>query len=280
MATEKNPFDKIREEITNVVQMPTPEQMLEGAPTFEMEEDGGVTVDFTGVVEMEAEEEIQEWYGDLTDKLEDEEKENIASDVVDNYTSDKESRAEWEAMFEKGFDLLGLKIQESSEPFEGACTAVHPMLIESAVKFQSKAIQELFPPSGPVKTQILGKSTPEREDQANRVQEFMNYQVMHVMEDFDPDLDQRILYVFLHLGASLLCTIIGLIIGALYHVAIIQRLGADPFTFGFFITLTIVVLVALIILISIWPNRWFLWTTQSLFFIALFGLLLPLLASL
>ena len=97
---------------------------------------------------------------------------------------------------------------------------------------------------------------------------------------FDPDLDQRLLYVFLHLGASLLCTIIGLIIGALYHVAIIQRLGADPFAFGFFITLVIVVVVALIILISIWPNRWFLWTSQSLFVITLFGLILPLLASL
>ena len=195
MATEKNPFDKIREEITNVVQMPTPEQMLEGAPTFEMEEDGGVTVDFTGVVEMEAEEEIQEWYGDLTDKLEDEEKENIASDVVDNYTSDKESRAEWEAMFEKGFDLLGLKIQESSEPFEGACTAVHPMLIESAVKFQSKAIQELFPPSGPVKTQILGKSTPEREDQANRVQEFMNYQTTEQMPEYFDEFERMLFHL-------------------------------------------------------------------------------------
>ncbi len=195
MATEKNPFDKIREEITNVVQMPTPEQMLEGAPTFEMEEDGGVTVDFTGVVEMEAEEEIQEWYGDLTDKLEDEEKENIAADVVDNYTSDKESRAEWEAMFEKGFDLLGLKIQESSEPFEGACTAVHPMLIESAVKFQSKAIQELFPPSGPVKAQIIGKSTPEREDQANRVQEFMNYQTTDQMPEYFDEMERMLFHL-------------------------------------------------------------------------------------
>ena len=97
---------------------------------------------------------------------------------------------------------------------------------------------------------------------------------------FDPDLDLRLLYVFLHLGASLLCTIVGLIIGALYHVAIVKRLGADPFAFGFFITLVIVVVVALIILISIWPNRWFLWTTQSLFVITLFGLILPLLASL
>ena len=97
---------------------------------------------------------------------------------------------------------------------------------------------------------------------------------------FDPDLDQRLLYVFLHLGASLLCTIVGLIIGALYYVAIVKRLGADPFAFGFFITLVIVVVVALIILISIWPNRWFLWTSQSLFVVTLFGLILPLLASL
>ena len=195
MATEKNPFERISEEITNVVKMPTPEEMMEGAPTFEMEDDGGVTVDFTGVVEMEAEEEIQEWYGDLTDKLKDEEKENIAADVVDNYTSDKESRAEWEAMFEKGFDLLGLKIQETSEPFEGACTAVHPMLIESAVKFQSKAIQELFPPSGPVKAQIIGKSTPEREDQANRVQEFMNYQTTDQMPEYFDEMERMLFHL-------------------------------------------------------------------------------------
>ena len=195
MATEKNPFERISEEITNVVKMPTPEEMMEGAPTFEMEDDGGVTVDFTGVVEMEAEESIQEWYGDLTDTLEDEDKEVIAADVVDNYTSDKDSRAEWEAMFEKGFDLLGLKIQESSEPFEGACTAVHPMLIESAVKFQSKAIQELFPPSGPVKAQIIGKSTPEREDQANRVQEFMNYQTTDQMPEYFDEMERMLFHL-------------------------------------------------------------------------------------
>tara|TARA_Y100000592_G_scaffold101052_1_gene184978 strand:+ start:1386 stop:3941 length:2556 start_codon:yes stop_codon:yes gene_type:complete len=195
MATEKNPFEKIREEVTNVVQMPTPEEMIEGAPTFEMEDDGGVTVDFTGVVEMEAEESIQEWYGDLTDTVEDEDQETIAADVIDNYTADKESRSEWEAMFEKGFDLLGLKIEETAEPFEGACTAVHPMLIESAVKFQSKAIQELFPPAGPVKTQILGKSTPEREDQANRVQEFMNYQTTEQMPEYFDEFERMLFHL-------------------------------------------------------------------------------------
>ncbi len=193
MATEKNPFEKIREEVTNVVQMPTPE---EGAPTFEMEDDGGITVDFSQTsIEMEAEQSIQEWYGDLTDTVEDEDQETIAADVIDNYTADKESRSEWEAMFEKGFDLLGLKIEETAEPFEGACTAVHPMLIESAVKFQSKAIQELFPPSGPVKAQILGKSTPEREDQANRVQEFMNYQTTEQMPEYFDEFERMLFHL-------------------------------------------------------------------------------------
>ena len=190
MATEKNPFEKIREEVTNVIQMPTSE---EGAPTFEMEDDGGITVDFSQTsIEMEAEQSIQEWYGDLTDTVEEEDQQIIAADVIDNYTADKESRSEWEAMFEKGFDLLGLKIEETAEPFEGACTAVHPMLIESAVKFQSKAIQELFPPAGPVKTQILGKSTPEREDQANRVQEFMNYQTTEQMPEYFDEFERML----------------------------------------------------------------------------------------
>ena len=195
MATEKNPFEQIPEEISNVIEMP---QAMEegGGPSFFAEDDGGVTVDFTETtIEMEAEESIQEWYGDITDKLEDEEQEEVAANVVNNYTSDKESRGEWEAMFEKGFDLLGLKIQEASEPFEGACTAVHPMLIESAVKFQSKAIQELFPPAGPVKTQIVGKSTPEREDQANRVQDFMNYQTTDQMPEYFDEMERMLFHL-------------------------------------------------------------------------------------
>ena len=195
MATEKNPFEQIPEEISNVIEMPQPEAVEQG-PAFYPEDDGGVTVDFTETpIEMEAEEDIKEWYGDITDKLEDKEQENVAADVVDNYTSDKDSRSDWEAMFEKGFDLLGLKLQETSEPFEGACTAVHPMLIESAVKFQAKAIQELFPPAGPVKTQIVGKSTPEREDQSNRVQEFMNYQTTEQMPEYFDEMERMLFHL-------------------------------------------------------------------------------------
>ena len=98
-------------------------------------------------------------------------------------------------MFEKGFDLLGLKIQETSEPFEGACTAVHPLLIESAVKFQAKASQELFPPGGPVKSQILGDVTPEKEQQANRVQNFMNYQVTEQMPEYFDEFERMLFHL-------------------------------------------------------------------------------------
>ena len=97
----------------------------------------------------------------LVDKLEASELDDIASKVIEGFEADRESRGEWEATFEKGFDLLGLKLRETSEPFEGACTAVHPLLIESAVKFQSKATQELLPPGGPVKTRVMGAKTPE-----------------------------------------------------------------------------------------------------------------------
>ena len=159
MATERNPFDRIEKELANVVPMNPVSVDEEQEATFELEPDGGVIVDFSTTVEMEAEEPVKEWYGNLAEKLDDEELNQIAEDVYNNYDADKNSRSDWESMFERGFDLLGLKIQETSEPFEGACTAVHPLLIESAVKFQSKASQELFPSAGPIKTQILGKPT-------------------------------------------------------------------------------------------------------------------------
>ena len=196
MATERNPFDKIEETISNVIELPEQIDAITDSPTIQPDEDGGVTVDFTETsIEMEAEADIQEWYGNLANDIDEEELQEIATTVIDNYTADKDSRAEWESMFERGFDLLGLKIEDASEPFEGACTAVHPMLIESAVKFQSKAIQEMFPSSGPVKTQILGKSTPERELQSNRVKNFMNYQVTEQMPEYFDEFERMLFHL-------------------------------------------------------------------------------------
>jgi hypothetical protein len=199
MATERNPYDMIPQEETNVVPM-SPEE--DTGTTFEVDpEDGGVIVDFDTNTEMEASEDLAEWFGDLSETLEEEDLDSIARDVIDNFNADKDSRAEWESMFERGFDLLGLKLEEGSEPFEGACTAVHPLLIESAVKFQSKASQELFPSSGPVKANMLGKTTPEKELQANRVQNFMNYQLTEQMPEYFDEFERMLFHLPL-MGSS------------------------------------------------------------------------------
>ena len=122
--------------------------------------------------------------------LDERELEEIGQQVTQKYGDDKDARQDWEQMFEKGFELLGLKLQETSEPFEGACTAVHPLIIENAVKFQSKASQELFPPKGPVKTQIIGKTTPDKEGQAKRVKEFMNYEISEMMPEYFEEFER------------------------------------------------------------------------------------------
>ena len=193
MAIEKNPYDLAK---SNVVPMPM-EAAEESSASFEVEPDGGVTVDF-GSEEVLMDEEpigLGEWYDDLCEKIDEDDLNDIAIQVYDNYQSDKESRGEWEDMFERGFDLLGLKLQDATEPFEGACTAVHPLLIESAVKFQSKASQELFPAAGPVKTQIIGKQTPEKEMQANRVKDFMNYQLTEQMTEYFDEFERMLFHL-------------------------------------------------------------------------------------
>ena len=194
MATERNPYDTMAEEVGNVIAMPMEE---EANATFEVDpSDGGVIVDFSEeIIDMEASEDIAEWFGDMSELLEEDELNDIANDVIENYQSDKDSRAEWESMFESGFDLLGLKLEQGSDPFEGACTAVHPLLIESAVKFQSKASGELFPSRGPVKAQILGSSDTEKELQANRVQNFMNYQVTEQMPEYFDEFERMLFHL-------------------------------------------------------------------------------------
>ena len=105
MSTEKNPFEQIPQEVKNVIQIP--KKVEDTDATFEVEPDGGVVVDFTQTtVEMEAEEPVKEWYGNLADNMDEEELQEISSNVIDNYSADKDSRAEWESMFERGFDLL------------------------------------------------------------------------------------------------------------------------------------------------------------------------------
>ena len=216
MATERNPFEMMSQEVSNIV--PMPDMREDVGATFEVDPtDGGVIVDFSENVEMEAAEDIAEWYGDLSETLDEDDLGTIANDVIDNYEADKNSRAEWESMFERGFDLLGLKLEQGTEPFEGACTAVHPLLIESAVKFQSKASGELFPVGGPVKTQILGKSTPEKELQANRVQSFMNYQLTEQMPEYFDEFERMLFHL----------PLIGSAFKKLYYDATLKRPASE-----------------------------------------------------
>jgi len=194
MAVEQNPLEQIpQEENIQVVPEAAMEDNLNA--TFEVEDDGGVIVDFTENAEMEAKGSVAEWFGNIVEELDEEDLTDIANTVIENFEADKDSRQEWESMFERGFDLLGLKLEQGSEPFEGACTAVHPLLIESAVKFQSKASTELFPSSGPVKTQIIGQATPEKELQANRVQNFMNYQLTEQMPEYFDEFERMLFHL-------------------------------------------------------------------------------------
>ena len=192
MAVEKNPFDQ-KEESTNVININATVPEDENV-SFEVADDGGVVVNF-GEEGIEEEVTAKEYYTNLATDMDDEILKDVAHTVIENFQADKDSRAEWDSMFERGFDLLGLKLEDATEPFEGACTAVHPLLIESAVKFQAKASQELFPSGGPVKAQILGKQDVTKQEQANRVQNFMNYQLTEQMPEYFDEFERMLFHL-------------------------------------------------------------------------------------
>ena len=160
--------------------------------------DGSVTVDFTEKSEEGLGSYTQEegsYYANLVDDISETECLRLAGIVMANVATDEGSREDWLKTIEFGMDLLGVKVEERNTPFEGACSAQHPLLLESAVKFQSKASNELLPAAGPVKTLVLGDVTVEREDQANRVKAHMNYQLTEEMTEFYTDSERMLLYV-------------------------------------------------------------------------------------
>ena len=199
MATEKNPYE-VDAPVSNVIALdverdPTDNVSIEIDP-----ETGEVEVDF-GSVEVEVDEDgiaVMEkggFYENLVETLDEDELLDIGNQVCEKFEADRDSRSEWESMFERGFDLLGLKLEETTEPFEGAATAVHPLLIESAVKFQSRASQELFPAAGPVKTQVLGDATEDKQRQASRVQNYMNYQLTEQMPEYFDEFERMLFHL-------------------------------------------------------------------------------------
>ena len=119
----------------------------------------------------------------------------ISHDLYENFTDYKASRKDWETSYTKGLDLLGFKYEENTEPFKGASGAVHPVLAEAVTQFQSLAYKELLPSGGPVRTQIVGMPTPDKEAQSMRVKEFMNYQIMDEMKEYESEFDQMLFYL-------------------------------------------------------------------------------------
>jgi hypothetical protein len=141
---------------------------------------------------VEEEEEDEEFGENLAEYISESELASIAGDLIQDYEDDVSSRKDWMQTYVDGLELLGMRIEERSEPWEGACGVYHPLLAEPLVKFQSETIMETFPAAGPVKTRIIGKETPAIKEAAERVKEDMNYQLTEVMVEFRPEHERML----------------------------------------------------------------------------------------
>ena len=159
------------------------QQPIEVTPT----EDGGAEINFDpAAMNMQSGQ-----FGDnIADLLDDNTLHKISSDLLKTYEDCKSSRQEWEDTYTKGMDLLGFKYEDRTQPFRGASGATHPVLAEAVTQFQALAYKELLPADGPVRTQIIGMVNVEKEEQAKRVKDFMNYQIMVEMKEYEPEFDQ------------------------------------------------------------------------------------------
>jgi hypothetical protein len=176
---ESNPSE---EELT--VEIVNPDAVSMGT------EDGGVIIDFTG----DFTEDLigPDHDANLAEFIDDADLQAMASELVEDFNSDRESRADWARAYVKGLDLLGMKIEERQQPWAGASGVYHPVLTEAVVRFQAQAMGELFPAAGPVRTKIMGKMTPEKADQADRVQTEMNYLLTEEMTEYRDELEQML----------------------------------------------------------------------------------------
>ena len=156
-------------------------------------EDGGVEINFEPGAMNQAQSENH--YDNLAELLPEETLSPLGSELYSNYMDYKSSRADWERSYTQGLDLLGFKYEQKTEPFQGASGATHPVLAEAVTQFQSLAYKELLPAQGPVRTQIIGAITPQKEQQANRVKEFMNYQIMDQMKEYEPEFDSMLFHL-------------------------------------------------------------------------------------
>ena len=155
-----------------------------------MLEDGSAIVN-----PMEEQPDVKNHNANLAEMVDESDLRSIAADLMSEFESDKNSRSDWVKTYTEGLDLLGFKYDDRARPFSGASGVTHPLLAEAVTQFQAQAYKELLPAGGPVRTVVVGQETPDIRQQAERVKEFMNYQVTEVMEEYDPDLDQLLFYL-------------------------------------------------------------------------------------
>ena len=179
--------EEIQEQIVEEVQ-----EAQESPDDVEVQENEDGSVDINLDPAAASPEGGDEHYANLADFLPDEVLGPLASDLNSKYMDYSASRKDWEKTYTTGLDLLGFKYDNRTEPFSGASGATHPVLAEAVTQFQALAYKELLPANGPVRTQILGVPTPEKTDQANRVKDFMNYEIMEKMKEYEPEFDQML----------------------------------------------------------------------------------------
>jgi len=181
------------EELQVEFEQETGPQDAKGPVDVQENEDGSVDINFDpSKVNLEG---GQNHFSNLAEYLPDSVLDPLGAELADNYTDYKSSRKEWEKTYTQGLDLLGFNYDDRTEPFKGASGATHPVLAEAVTQFQAQAYKELLPAEGPVRTQIIGLSTPDKEAQAQRVKEFMNYQLMSQMPEYEAEFDQMLFYL-------------------------------------------------------------------------------------
>jgi len=179
------------EEVTdvNIAEVP-----LKGPIEVTSEDDGGATIDFDPSANLNIPG-TESHFDNLADLLPDEVTDPIGSDLRFQYQDNKTSRKEWEQTYTQGLDLLGFKYTTRTEPFQGASGATHPVLAEAVTQFQATAYKELMPADGPVRTQVMGAPNPGKTQQAERVKNFMNYQIMDQMKEYEPEFDSMLFHL-------------------------------------------------------------------------------------
>ena len=192
LGTENDPDVKVQGSAVNIVPDTTRDEQIQAAAQVLVDNEQ-VFLDDEIVAPAQPQ---MSFDANLVDFINQNTLEKISNDLLDSIQSDKESRSEWEKTYTDGLKYLGMKFDDTrSQPFEGSSGVVHPILAEAVTQFQAQAYKEMLPAKGPVKTEIVGARTIQTEDQAERVQEFMNYYIMNEIDEYDPELDQMLFYL-------------------------------------------------------------------------------------